>query len=48
MFHKYFNNNENEKSLFINFKKFKKEIHYVFKEINKMMIIMHIIQYFKQ
>ena len=47
MFYKYLNNDEDEKSLFINFKNFKKKIHHVFKKINEMMIVIHIIQHFK-
>ena len=43
MLHKYLDNNEDEKSLFINFKNFKKEIHHVFKKINEMMIVICII-----
>ena len=45
---KYFNNDKNEKSLFINFENFKKKIHHVFKKANEMMTVMHIIQHLKQ
>ena len=43
MLYKYLNNDEDEKSLFINFKIFKKEIYCVFKKINKIIIAVCII-----
>ena len=48
MLHKYLNDDEDEESLFINFKNFKKEIYCVFRKTNEMMAAVHIIQHFKQ
>ena len=45
---KYLDNNKDEKSLFTDFENFKKKICHVFKEINKTMATVHIIQHFKQ
>ena len=48
MFYKYLNDDKDEKSLFINFENFKKEICCVFKKTNKMMAVVCVIQHFKQ